>query len=294
MAFIACVLVSASIGVLFKLFPRWRVNTFNAIVVNYTLCLALGVALDPTVRWPFEAGVRQAPWFTLDLLVGVLFITGFNLTALAVRQAGMTLTTLMQKMSILLTVAFTLLLFGEPAGTAKITGLAVALVAIFLVNRPRPGMLATMQRRQLIELFLVWLIAAGVEMVLYVADRTGIVGERHMAFTTHGFGVAGIIGWTIILFRLAGGQPLPSRRDVLGGLLLGAPNFFSIYLLLHMLNEGWAGSIMYPLVNVTVLVLSALIALLAFRERLSRVNWVGIGLAILAIGLIAWSENTAG
>ena len=77
-------------------------------------------------------------------------------------------------------------------------------------------------------------------------------------------------------------------------LTVSTVTIFSIYLLLHMLNEGWAGSIMYPLVNVTVLVLSALIALLAFRERLSRVNWAGIGLAILAIGLIAWSENTAG
>lgn len=293
-AFLSCVLVTASIGVIFKLFPRWRVDTFNAIVVNYTLCLLLGTWLDPAVRWPFEMAVHQASWIPIAILLSILFIAGFNLAATAVQEVGMTITTLMQKMSILLTVSFALLVHEEKASALKVAGLLLALIAIFLINRPARGSLGNVRRRQLLALILVWLIAAGVEIVIFSAERSGRLGEQQMAFTTHGFGFAGLIGWMIVLFRLPGGRPLPSRQDILAGLLLGAPNFFSIYLLLYMLNQGWPASLMYPLVNITVLVASALIAVLGFRERLSPANWVGLALAIAAIGLFGWSENLAG
>jgi len=291
MAFFWCVLVTAAIGVLFKLFPRWRVHTFHAIVVNYTLCLVLGTWLDPAVDFPFEARVRQAPWFPWDILIGFLFISGFNLAARAVQDAGMTVTTLMQKMSILLTVTVAVLAFREPAGMVKMLGLGAAALSILLVNRPAPGTLQSLRHRQWVELFFVWLIAAAVEIVLLGTERSGLLADQQMAFTTHGFGVAGIIGWTIILFRLAGGRPGPTLRDAAAGILLGIPNFFSIFLLLVMLKHGWQATILYPLLNVTVLVTAALIAVIAFRERLTRTNWTGIALAIAAILLIAWSEN---
>lgn len=291
MAFFWCVLVTAAIGVLFKLFPRWRVNTFHAIVVNYTLCLMLGTWLDPTVAFPFEPAVLQAPWFHWDILIGFLFIAGFNLAARAVQDAGMTVTTLMQKMSILLTVAVAVLAFHEPAGLVKWLGLASAAVSILLVNRPAPGTLQSLQHRQWIELFLVWLIAAAVEIVLLGTERTGLLADQQMAFTTHGFGIAGLIGWTLILFRRAGGRPGPNLRDAAAGILLGVPNFFSIFLLLVMLKQGWQATLLYPLLNITVLVTAALIAVIAFRERLTRTNWTGIVMAIAAILLIAWSEN---
>ena len=82
-------------------------------------------------------------------------------------------------------------------------------------------------------------------------------------------------------------------RDVIAGILLGIPNFFSIFLLLKMLNQGWNGSLMYPLVNVSVLLLSTMVAVIAFREKLNRLNWIGIGLASAAILIIAYAHTTS-
>jgi len=69
------------------------------------------------------------------------------------------------------------------------------------------------------------------------------------------------------------------------------PNYFSIYLILVMLNQGWKGSIIYPMLNVSVLLLSTLIAVIGFRERLTRLNWIGIGLATLSIIVMAYATH---
>ena len=63
-------------------------------------------------------------------------------------------------------------------------------------------------------------------------------------------------------------------------------NFFSIYLLLLALQQGWGGSIVFPVNNVGILVVAAIFGLLIFREKLTSVKLAGFGLAILSIILI--------
>lgn len=72
---------------------------------------------------------------------------------------------------------------------------------------------------------------------------------------------------------------------------LGVPNFLSFYTLLLALSEfGGNGAFVYPLYNIGVIVMAALTATLFFQEKLSTANKIGLGLAVLAIGLISWQE----
>ena len=68
---------------------------------------------------------------------------------------------------------------------------------------------------------------------------------------------------------------------------MGVPNFFSIYYILKAISEGWEGSEFFPYNNISIIALSAVIAYLFFKEKLSVANIVGVLLAIVAIGLIA-------
>ena len=71
---------------------------------------------------------------------------------------------------------------------------------------------------------------------------------------------------------------------------LGIPNFLSFYFLLKALAYfGSSGAFVYPLYNLGVILLSAIIGLLVFKERLSKLNIVGILLAITAITLLSWN-----
>ena len=73
------------------------------------------------------------------------------------------------------------------------------------------------------------------------------------------------------------------------GLILGLLNFGATYFLLLAMSH-FESSVLFPTVNMSVVVLSALTGLILFHEKLSRVNWIGIGLAVLAILMITSGE----
>ncbi len=293
MEFLWCITVTTCIGIGFKLFSRFKINTFNAIVINYTVCLILGTLIDSESGWPFSGTIIQARWFLFDVILGLLFIVGFNLTAQAIQQAGITMTSLIQRMSIILTVSFTVILFHEHFGWLEFCGLLMALMAILAINQKTSSLSLHRSGPFPYILLAVLVLSAAIEILLFYVEKTGIVGNDQMAFTTHGFGCAAIFGWVSLAWLVSKKKLKLTGRDVIAGILLGIPNFFSIFLLLKMLNQGWNGSLMYPLVNVSVLLLSTIVAVIAFREKLNRLNWIGIGLASGAILVIAYAHTTS-
>lgn len=291
MEFIGCIAATVCIGVCFKLFARYQIHSLHAIVINYTVCLGLGTLMDPEGRLPFSASVVTAPWFWYDVALGMIFFIGFNLTAMGIRTAGITLTTLVQRMSLILTVSFAVLVFHEPFGWLECTGILLAISAILTIQQKVQPENNTGKSRFPFILLIILAFSAMVEIMLYYVEKSGIAGDDQMAFTTHGFGSAGVIGWGVLAFTTLTGRSRLKLRDVVAGVLLGIPNYFSIYLLLVMLSQGWNGSIMYPLVNVSVLVVSTLVAVVFFREKLTRLNALGIVLAIASIILISYAHH---
>ena len=70
--------------------------------------------------------------------------------------------------------------------------------------------------------------------------------------------------------------------------MLGVPNYFSIYFVLLAL-ENLGGIYVFPILNIGVVLLSAIISWLFYQEQMSKTNWMGIGLACLSIVIILWN-----
>ncbi|HUR30574.1 MAG TPA: EamA family transporter [Saprospiraceae bacterium] len=292
MAFVWCVLAATFIGVCFKLFDRWKVNSINAIVINYTTCLILGIIVNDEVYDLNLKNIIFSPWFRFDILLGFLFMIGFNLTSYSVSKIGLTISVMMLKMSIILTVAFTVLVFGEKFGWIEFSGFLLAVLAIIAINQKAKSLNKSISpAHRWLSLGLLLLFAAGIEIVLYYVQKTELVSDHQKLFTTIGFGCAALIGWIIIGISLLAKKTKLNWKDCLAGILLGIPNYFSVYLILVLLQDGWKGSIVYPLLNVCVLLLSTLTAVLLFHEALTTINKLGIVLAILAILIIAFAQN---
>ncbi len=294
MAFALCVLVNVCIAALFKVFPRFRIQALNAIVVNYTICLLLGHLLSGSGPWPFHPDILTAQWFAYDVMLGGLFVSGFTILALVVERAGIALTTMMQKMSLILTVLVTVVLFHVPFGMLQGLGIGLAILAIVAINQRKGSTFIHIGDTNSLLLFMVMVLSAAIEIILFYVQQSGTVGSDLLPFTTYGFGCAAILGWIWIGVRCLQGPYRIHLRDVLAGIVLGLPNFLSIYLLLHMLDHGWNASIMYPLVNVSILLLSTVMAFLLFREKLQARNWMGVGLAVIAILLIGYAQYLNG
>ncbi|MEQ1746606.1 MAG: EamA/RhaT family transporter, partial [Saprospiraceae bacterium] len=78
---IAC---SVLLGFAFKLFDRFRVHTFQAIMFNYFTCLACGWLQSGQL--PYSEADRAEPWMPFALLLGLVFVSGFNTAAQTVRH----------------------------------------------------------------------------------------------------------------------------------------------------------------------------------------------------------------
>lgn len=281
---IAC---SVLLGFIFKLFARFGVHTFQAIMFNYFTCLACGWLHSGNL--PFSEADRGEPWMPYALLLGLVFISGFNTAALTVRYFGVTVSQVMQKMSILLTVPFAILVYGESSGAAKLLGFALALCSIVLVNWPASKQQTTTNNglgRLWIPL-LTWVLAGVIEMVFVLVQHNRMTEQGDPAFITTVFSTAGILGLAVCGIGWATGRFVFSWRNVAAGVVLGIPNYGSMLFLLMALGSGMEASLAFPLTNVGIILATTIGAVWLFEERLSAVNWWGIALAVAAIVFIS-------
>jgi len=102
------------------------------------------------------------------------------------------------------------------------------------------------------------------------------------------FALALLVAFAMQLWRRAHGQMRFTARSALAGMLLGLANFGNIlfYLRGHRALPQHP-ALVFASMNLGVVTLGALVGLLVFHERLSRLNLGGVALALLAIGVIA-------
>jgi drug/metabolite transporter (DMT)-like permease len=285
------VLCSVLLGFIFKLYPKFGVDGFQAIIFNYFTCFACGWLQMGKI--PFAADGLSAPWVPFALVLGFVFISGFNGVALTVRYFGVTVSQIMQKMSILITVPFAILAFQESSGVWKIVGIVLALAAIILVNWPSKatGSVGDNTRPYGKKLLLIpaitWLLAGILEVLIVTVQKRHLIDPDSPTFISTVFGTAGAVGLAIAIIGWIRGTLVFSWRNVAGGIILGIPNYGSMLFMIMALGKGLEGSLAFPAANVGVIIFTTIGAVSLFQERLSGINWAGIVLAVVSIALIS-------
>ncbi len=284
---IVSVLFSVLVGVLLKLAQRRGLGMVPVILGNYVAALALCLAtLDPPLARLREPGT---PWLALGLLV-ILLPGIFLAMAASVRVAGIARTDVAQRLSLVVSLGAAFLFFGETADAGKLAGLLLGLIAIAgIVSRPRAGDdggTAVARARWLLPLT-VLLGYAAVDILL---KRIAMAGTPFAASLAVAFAGALLLMIAVHSARVLRGQARMEAGALLAGLLVGACNFANIlfYIKAHQALPGHP-AVVYATMNLGVVVLGTLVGTFAFGERLSRINWLGIGLAIVSVALIAAS-----
>ena len=291
LALTVCIAVSTLISLIFKAFSRYGVRNLAAIVVNYAVCVVVGLLFEGSL--PDVVELFQADWLWVAGVLGFFFIAGFNFNALAVQRVGIAVTSVVQRLSLLISVLFAVLLYREALSYREAGGILLGMLAVPLVVGLKRigGQPGGTPKGEVWLPIGVFLLAGGIETFLLVAERSYNAGASAF-FSILLFAWAGTIGLGILLL---GPKPADrarvTPRDVLGGIALGIPNFFSIHLILVALNQGPAAVTVYPVLNVGTILLSALLAWLLFRERLSPKQWAGVALAVIAIVVMAWGAD---
>lgn len=273
---LASVCCSVAVSVLLKVARRHSIAVDQAIAVNYAMAAALTVVLlrpDPsTLLRP------TASWLVL-LALGVLLPTIFLAMAAAVRVAGIVLSDAAQRLSLLIPLIASFVLFGETASGGKLAGIALALVAlVFLLIRPgtrNPALHAGWQPTGL--LLAVWIGYGSIDVLFKHLAAAGLAFSNSLLIT---FSLSGLL----LAAYLISQHTRWTGRSMAAGLLLGLLNFGNIYFYLRAHQQfSQNPTLVFAAMNIGVISMGALIGAGVFREKLSRLNLAGVALAIIAV-----------
>ncbi|MEJ8804172.1 hypothetical protein [Pontibacter sp. H249] len=295
---ILSVLVSASLIFIFKLFQKYNVHTFQAIAINYAVCVAVGFMFPggTDVLQPQTFGYT---WAYAAMALGTIFILTFYLMALSTHKVGVTATSVAAKISLVIPVLFSLLVLKTSLKEYNIInylGMAAALVAIVLSSiRPRQnGGIKTSAAVSFLLPFIIFINGGIADSLINYTNQHYLQPHQASQFTMLTFATSAAVGLLALLVLLLLRKVRLNLKSVLAGVLLGVPNYFSIYFLLLALTAfGNDGAFLYPINNIGIILTGAIGAVIFFNEKLTRLNLFGIAVAVLAIILISYQEILA-
>ncbi|WP_088341354.1 EamA family transporter [Robiginitalea sediminis] len=275
---------SSLIFVIFRLYKTYGVHTPTAIVGNYYTAFSTGLALAPEVAAPNAWASK--PWLLPALMLGVLFVVIFNLMARSSQNLGVSVTSVATKMSLVIPVTLGIYLYGEHLSFLQGFGIVLALWAVYCTSRPPRGMVL---RKGVLGLPLLVFLGSGIiDASLKYLEEHRVPAAEFPIFSSTVFFAAGTCGLLSLLLRPHSDNRGSLPRNLLGGLALGVPNFFSVYFLLRALTSGvWNSAVVFTLNNVAIVLLTTLLGVWLFRERLSRWNQIGIVSAVISILLVS-------
>jgi len=276
--------ISSFLFVIFKLFDVLKVNTFQAIVVNYFVAAVLGYCLSNN-SVSFQE-IPNQPWFIGAFLLGIMFILVFNIMALTSQKNGLSVASVSSKMSVVIAIVFGVWYYEESLGFIKLLGILLALIAVYLTS-VKEKKETTVKQVSLLFPILLFFGSGAIDTSLKFIETRFVEEGGVPLFSATIFGCAFILGMIILLYQIIRGAFRLEFKNILGGILLGVPNYFSIvYLLKALSTDGMESSTAFTLNNVGIVILSTLFGLFIFKEKLIWKNWLGIVIAIVSILLV--------
>lgn len=281
------VICSVTVAVLLKVAKQNSIETKQVIVWNYPVAVAL-------CYFVLQPDLLAFSWKNLPLsLYGALaaLLPGmFICIALSIRYSGLVKTEVAQRLSLFIPLLASFFLFNEQLHGNKALGIGVGLLAIVCsFSWQKAGISAGNISGRYGSLYpLLVFIGMGIIDILFKQVALhGTVPYVSAMFII--FAMAMLVAFGMLLYFLGVEKQRFSIPAVGYGIVLGTFNFCNIlfYMKAHRaLPEN--PSVVFTGMNIGVISLGALVGVLFFKERLSRLNYLGIVFSMVSVLIIAY------
>jgi drug/metabolite transporter (DMT)-like permease len=275
------IVCSVTVGVIFKLSRNYNISVIQIVTWNYLFALVLCFF---TFSPDLKAIDHSAPW-SIYISLGILLPSIFIFLAASIKHMGIVKTDAAQRLSLFLPLLAAWLIFNEDFNLLKITAFLIALPALLLIlSKP-----AANSNNKWIYPAVV-LVGFGLIDILFKQ----IALYTSLPFTSSLF-VIFAIALTLMIVAILYAVKIRKTRltavNVLFGALVGAFNFGNILFYLKA-HQAFADnpSTVFAAMNMGVIILGSLLGILVFKEKMSTRNYLGLGLALISIVLIALSQ----
>jgi len=275
------ILCSVIVGVIFKITRKYNANPIQVVAFNYVFALLL-------CYFTFSPDITQvdgsAPW-NIYVAIGVLLPVVFLFLIASIKHMGIVKTDAAQRLSLFIPILAAWFIFKEEFNSYKVIGLLIGFVALLFILK-----------KQSVNTENKWIYPTVVLLGFGVIDILfkQIALYTTLPYTTSLFVVFDIslaISLLVVVYETILKKVKLEAKNILFGGLVGLFNFGNIlfYLKAHKAFSDNPSTV-FAGMNMGVIILGSLVGLLFFKEKLSKINFIGIFLALIAIIFIVISQ----
>ena len=275
---IIAVLCSVAVSVLLKVARKRHIEIQQAIAFNYIVALSLSwFLLQPDFKGlEFTDFIAQSENTPIFLALGILLPSVFIIMSKAVEFAGIVRSDAAQRLSLFLPILAAFLIFHETLSQSKVVGIVLAFVGLFCLLS-KPNQQSAVDFRGVLGLVGVWFGYGIIDILFKQVAKSGGAFPTTLFIA---FSLAACIMFIYLLFK----RTQWNVASVVGGIILGVLNFFNIlfYIKAHQ-SFGSNPTLVFAGMNIGVICLGTITGALIFKEKISKVNWLGIVFSLCAI-----------
>jgi len=280
------ILFALGMFISFKLVDIKGLNRYQTMLVNYIIAITLTI-IDMDIVVEDISTYYSLKLILPSAIIGFLFIANFILMMLSIQKVGMGLTTALNKMSVVIPVLVGILYLGQNSSLLlKATGIVTALVSFWLVLFQKKGKASLLSYLLPISVFLV---SGTIDTLMELSKKLLIsLPNEQELFLLGVFGTALLFSIIFTIGDIVVNKSIKqfTMVTVYVGIIMGLFNYLTSKMLL--VNVGrMGGSIVFPIHNSSVVMLTALIGFFFYKEKFSTKQWWGIALAVISVALIA-------
>lgn len=279
---ILAILCSAGVSIFMRASEKYCQGHYGILLMNYVVCVLAGLIL--TGRGLTQTDGKGMPvTIVFGVVTGLLYCGSFILLQWNVRKNGVILSSTFMKLGVIVPAVLAVVWFGERPGWNQGLGFILAITAILMIHLEK-GKIRT-EKAYTIGLLLLLLGGGLGDSMAKFYDVYGNPGLGSF-FLMLSFLVSGIISG-ILVFR---SREKITKYEVLFGVLIGIPNYFSARFLLWALADIPA-VITYPTYSIAAMALIGAAGVLMFREKLTKRQWGGVSPCDSCCRVVKYVEN---
>lgn len=271
---------SVLIAHLLKVSESKGLNTVRVLTINYMIAAVAAFMFSDLSQLPL-AGVELVPVLILAMLVGVIFILNFFVYSKSVYQNGIGISIAVMRVSLIIPVLLSTLIYGELISNSQITGVLLVFLILFLLIPDKKGWFKGPLKAG--SYLLILFVGTGIgdsSLKVFEMEFLQILPkELFMGFV---FLTSFFCGAVVLLRNRAWHF---QKREIAIGSMIGIPNLLtSVFLIsaLQLMN----GAIVFSAVNLITVAAGTLLGVLYWKDRFLSSQWLGIFLTIVALLLL--------
>jgi drug/metabolite transporter (DMT)-like permease len=278
------ILLATLLVVILKFFVRWGIPQHYGIVYNYGVCMITGWLSNG--KLPVLKELSQWDGTFPALTLGIMFFSIFNIIALSSKFLGIGITSIAFKISFIIPVVAAVMLYHEPV-TWQVTGSVIcALGAVLSISiRKQASAIPDTQIPAWAALLPIGIfVGSGLnDAFLNYIQVHHLDGDDNHLFNALIFTAAFTSGFLLFFHK----REFWKWKYLAGGIVLGIPNYGSIYfLLLAMQQSGMKYTLLFPAYNLGIILAGVALGWVFFGEKLEKPGYLGLLLAVLALVFI--------